>query len=325
MKIACDLYTSSIQFQVIPNKILKKIKKIFKEKKIININSKKFNRNKFKINIYWGNRISVKIINELPNLKWIHYGSTGVNKEVLMLAKSKNILITNTRRTFDEAVSATVMSYIFTLARGINYSFSLKEKNKLSRNFYNIITNSIQNVFYQKIIFVGFGGIAKKISKICKSMDMKIYGIKKNKKKIKGISFYKLSELQHAVKNKDYVINLLPFTHETKKIFNKKIFGKMKKNSFFINVGRGETVDEKDLIDVLKKKKILGAGLDVVQNEPIQKDSKLLNLDNLIITPHIAGITNNYWTEQFKLFTNNLRLFIKSKKLQNTVRSEMGY
>ena len=116
MKIACDLFTSSIKFQVITKKIIRKLKKNFKDIELISIDSKKFKKNKKKIEIYWGNRINLDTINELPNLKWIHYGSTGVNETILRSTKSKNILITNSRRMFDEAVSATVMSFIFTLA-----------------------------------------------------------------------------------------------------------------------------------------------------------------------------------------------------------------
>ena len=90
MKVACDLYTSSIKFQIITKKIARKLKKNFKDIELINVQSKKFKKNKSKIRIYWGNRISAKIIQELPKLEWIHYGSTGVNVEVLKLAKTKN-------------------------------------------------------------------------------------------------------------------------------------------------------------------------------------------------------------------------------------------
>ena len=326
MKIACDLFTSSINFQVITKKIIRKLKKNFKDIELISIDSKKFKKSKKKIEIYWGNRINLDTINELPNLKWIHYGSTGVNETILRSTKSKNILITNSRRMFDEAVSATVMSFIFTLARGVNYSFDLKRKKKLTRNFYNNITSNIQNVFNQKILFVGFGGIAKKISSICKLMNMRIYGIKRsNYSNIKNVKFYSLDNLNKAVKDKNYIVNLLPYTHKTKKLFNKHIFKNMSKSTFFINVGRGETVNENDLVYALKKKIILGAALDVVQNEPINNNSLLLKLDNLILTPHIAGITSDYWDKQYELFTSNFKKFKTSKKLQNIVRSEIGY
>ena len=102
----------------------------------------------------------------------------GVNVEVLKLAKTKKIQITNTRRMFDNAVAATVMSFIFTLARGINYSFYLKSKKKLNRKFYNKITPNIKNVFNQKSFLLVLVELQKKYQKfvnlwIWKFMELK--------------------------------------------------------------------------------------------------------------------------------------------------------
>ena len=191
MKIACDLFTSSIRFQVITKEVVYKIKKNFSKIDLIDTSSNKFKKNKKNIKVYWGNRINTKLIKEMPDLAWIHYGSTGVNSDVLQLAHKRKIYVTNTRRTFDEAVTSTIMSFIFMLARGINYSLDLKKKKKLNRKFYNFITPNIQNVFGQKILIVGFGGIAKKIAKICNAMNMDVYGIKRkfNIKKLKELNF----------------------------------------------------------------------------------------------------------------------------------------
>ena len=325
MKIACDLFTSSIKFQVITKTILKKIKKNFPNVEIINTKNKKFSKKLPDVNIYWGNRIDANLINKMPNLKWIHYGSTGVDTRVLEIANKKKIILTNSRRFFDEAVASTVLAFIFIMARGVNFSFYLKNNKKLKRDFYNDITKNIQNVFGQKILFVGFGGIAKKIAKVCKAMDMKIFAIKKNKMKIKGVKLYNINNLKKAAKGKNYIVNLLPYTNETKKIFDIAFFSQMDKNSFFINAGRGETVNEVDLVNAIKRKFFLGAALDVVENEPIQTNSKLLKFNNIIVTPHIAGITNDYWTKQYDLFFNNLKKFKKSKKLQNVMKNEIGY
>jgi phosphoglycerate dehydrogenase-like enzyme len=276
--------------------------------------------------VYWGNRLNLKNIKKMHNLKWVHYGSTGIDQKILKYANANNIMVTNTKRIFDNAVVSTTMSFIFMLARGINYSFILRNKKKLNRIFYNKITKNIQNVFDQKILLVGFSEIGKKIAKICHSMNMEITVVKNNilKNKI-NFKIYKLNQLNLAVKGQDYVINLLPFTKKTENIFDKKIFSNMKDSSFFINVGRGDTVNEDHLIDALKKKKILGVATDVVKNEPISSNSKLLKFDNVIATPHIAGISNDYWEKEYELFSNNLNEFLKFKKLKNSLKSKIGY
>ena len=126
--------------------------------------------------------------------------------------------------------------------------------------------------------------------------------------------------MKKAVKEKDFVVNLLPSTNKTKEIFDSKIFKNMNKKSFFINVGRGETVNEKDLENAIKKNQIGGAGLDVVQNEPFNKSLSLLKYNNVIITPHIAAINTRYKIEQVDLFINNYSKFLKNKKLKFLVK-----
>ena len=150
-------------------------------------------------------------------------------------------------------------------------------------------------------------------------MDMQIFTIRKTiNKKLKNS--FNIKNLNKAVKEKDFIVNLLPSTEKTKEIFNYKIFKNMNKKSFFINMGRGETVNEKDLENAIKKNHIAGAGLDVVQNEPFKKDLSLLKYNNVIITPHIAGINTRYKKEQVDLFMDNYSKFLKNKKLKFLVR-----
>jgi len=99
----------------------------------------------------------------------------------------------------------------------------------------------------------------------------------------------------------------------------------MKNNSYFINVGRGQTVVEEDLIYVLKNNLIAGAGLDVFEKEPLSNDSELWKLDNVILTPHIAGLSKSYWDKQYKLFKDNFNRYKNSKEMLNIINLKRGY
>ena len=312
MLIGCDLFTSTLDFQKISNKDLINFKKKYKNIKIVKINPlNKVN----KLEIYWGNRLNMDILKKMTNLKWIHYGSTGINHEIVKYSKKKNIKISNTKELFDFSVASTALSFILCLSRGIQYSLYFRGKKNHTRHFYNKIYHDMNDVFSKKILFVGYGNIAKKIAKVCKSMRMKIY-IVSRKQKNNSKNIFHLKNLGKAVQDKDFVINLLPFTKETKNIFNLKVFRNMNKKSFFLNLGRGETVNEKDLEETIKKKYICGAGLDVVKNEPFKKNFSLLKYDNVIITPHIAGINTRYKIDQVNLFMNNYKSLINNKKLR---------
>jgi phosphoglycerate dehydrogenase-like enzyme len=320
MLIGCDLFTSSLDFQKITYKDLVRLKKKFINLKIIKVNPKiKNDTNYSKIQVYWGNRININILKKMRSLKWIHYGSTGINRDIENYANKKNIKLSNTRKMFDNSVAATAMGFIFCLSRSIQYPLFFRGSENYGRDFYNKIYFNMNDVFKKKILFVGYGNIAKKIAKICKSMDMQIFTIRKTiNKKLKNS--FNIKNLNKAVKEKDFIVNLLPSTEKTKEIFNYKIFKNMNKKSFFINMGRGETVNEKDLENAIKKNHIAGAGLDVVQNEPFKKDLSLLKYNNVIITPHIAGINTRYKKEQVDLFMDNYNKFLKNKKLKFLVR-----
>ena len=319
MLIGCDLFSSSLDFQKITNKDLVRLKNKFKNIKIIKINPNIKNNKAYQdIQVYWGNRINMNILKKMKKLKWIHYGSTGINQEIINYSRSNNIKVSNTKKLFDNSVAATALGFIFCLSRGIQYSLYLRGKKNHGRDFYNKIYYNMNDVFEKKILFVGYGNIAKKISKVCRSMGMEIF-ITKRKKNENLNNTYSLKNLSKAVKNKDFVINLLPSTKNTKEIFNLKVFNNMSKSSFFLNLGRGETVNEKDLERIIKKNLISGAGLDVVQNEPFKKNFSLLKYDNVIITPHIAGINTRYKIDQVNLFMENFGKFLINKKLRFSI------
>ena len=265
------------------------------------------------IEIYFGDRINLNIISKMPNLKWIHLTSVGVDK--LIGLDREDIIITNSKGIMDESIISTILAFIFSLSRGIHYCLSLK--NKIDRYSFDKYIDKIQDINGQTCLIVGMGNIGNKLKFICEALNMKVIGIRKNKF---GNNIFTLNELKDIVNKADYVINLLPYTNQTDKIFNIKIFKKMKSTSFFINVGRGKTVVEKDLIWALKNNKIAGAGLDVFEKEPLSKNSPLRKLNNTIITPHIAGYSNKFWKGQRALFSTNLERFINSEKMLNNVK-----
>jgi phosphoglycerate dehydrogenase-like enzyme len=99
----------------------------------------------------------------------------------------------------------------------------------------------------------------------------------------------------------------------------------MKSDAYLLNVARGVLVDEKALIKALQDRKIGGAALDVFEEEPLSAESPLWDLENVIITPHQAGISHKLWERQYKLFSENLRRFEKGAPLLGLVDKKAGY
>ena len=263
------------------------------------------------IQIYLGDRISLDIIENMPNLKWIHLTSIGYDK--LLGLKRKDLIVTNSKYTMDNGVLATIIGFMFALSRGFNYCL---KSESIDRYEFNQYFDKVQDVIGQGCLIVGMGNIGTKLAKICESLQMKVCGIRQ--KCFDNV--YTLEDLPDMISDFDFVVNLLPYTEQTHGVFNSNIFNKMKETSFFINVGRGKTVVEDDLIEALKSNTIAGAGLDVFEKEPLSKNSPLWKLKNVIITPHIAGFSNQYWDRQRKLFSENLKRYLNTVPLLNEVK-----
>tara|TARA_B100000287_G_scaffold320339_1_gene304249 strand:- start:1039 stop:1944 length:906 start_codon:yes stop_codon:yes gene_type:complete len=262
-----------------------------------------------KVEIYLGDRINKNIIDRFPNLKWIHLTSVGFDK--LIGLDRDDIIITNSKGIMDSSIISHTLGFIFSLSRGMNYCI----KDKLDRYKFEDYFYKTEDVGNKTCLIAGMGNIGNKLKTILELLDMKVI----------GITSKNIDKLDEYVGISDFVVNLLPYTNETKSIFDKKVLGKFKLSSYFINIGRGQTVVEEDLIYVLKNNLIAGAGLDVFEKEPLSDDSELWNLDNVILTPHIAGLSKGYWDKQYKLFKDNFDRYKNSEEMINRINLKRGY
>ena len=127
------------------------------------------------------------------------------------------------------------------------------------------------------------------------------------------------------MKESDYLILALPATKETEGIIDEGKFKLMKKNSFLVNVGRGELIEQQALIKALKENWIAGAALDVTVPEPLPENSELWDLDNVILTQHSSGFSPTNDKRRFDLFFKNLKRYKNNEQLLNLVDFELGY
>lgn len=328
IKVACDLFLNLKLYQL-PDRNLKILKEKFPNVEIQRAN---LPNEELKISpdteVYFGNRITPEIISSLPNLKWIHFGSVGVNRAETQEVIDRGIIVTNSRDIMTAAVAGSALAMMLALARGLHHCWNLRVEKRLSRESYDEYYDQTHELENQRCLIVGFGQIGKRVARVCMALGMIVDVVgrtrEKNHEEING-NVYTLDDLNNAVRESDYVINLLPLTKLTAKIYDKNIFNSMKKTAFFINLGRGESVCEQHLVEAIKSKEIAGAGLDVFEKEPLASNSELWNLKEVIITPHLGGLTNRYWDKQIVLFEENLVRYIRGENLLNVVDMKKGY
>lgn len=292
---------------------LYKMQKIKLNKKYFLKDIRKFKKNEFdKIKIFWGNRLKIKDLIKMKNLVYVHFGCRAISEDVKNYLISNKIKFSVTSKIHVKPIVSTIIAYIFSLARGIGIASELKIRNKFNRISFDKYKNNFNTVYDQNFLIVGYGEISRELVKKIRPFSKKITIINRSKKKSNHKFLSSLKYLKNAVKNKDFIINTLPLTKETKNIFDKKVFKNFKKNSIFINVGRGDTINEKDLL-FIKNKKNISLGFDVFNKSnylnpyfPCKPHAKILKTFGDIFTPHIASFDSKYWYNQEKIFKNKI-------------------
>jgi phosphoglycerate dehydrogenase-like enzyme len=255
-----------------------------------------------------------------PKLKWIQAISAGVDFLPLDYIESRNIELTTGRGIHKIHMTEYALSMMILGAR--RFDKMIIGQNKKTWD------HSIQQdeIYGKKLGIIGLGSIGMEIAKKASVLGMEVYGVKRTEDEIPGIEkVYTLRDLNILTSKCDYIINLLPHTDKTDKIIDEKIFNSMKKDSCMINMGRGGTVNEDHLYTSLSRKKFRLYISDVFETEPLPEDSKLWNLENMVITPHICGPNTNYLKKAYIIIKENIRHYINNEELMNKYSFKKGY
>ena len=271
--------------------------------------SKKFLDSK----IVFGN-IPPAMIEQSSVLEWAQLESTGFSEYMSLKNLNRKIIITNLKGFFAKQVAQTALASILASYRGIIETENLKNKKKWIGD---PIRKSLSTLDKKYVVLIGTGSINKIFKKYIHPFDCKIESFNSSSKGKDLIKHLKKAEL---------VISALPGTNKTNNFFNKSKLSALNKKCIFINVGRGNTVDEKFLIKILKNNEIRGAALDVTKDEPLKKNSVLWSLKNVILTQHTGGGSEREMLDKVDFFLNNLKKFkINKNQLINKVNLSKGY
>ena len=249
-------------------------------------------------------------------LKIISRFGVGFDSVDIVAMKNKNIIVTNTPNAVRRPVAVAALTMIFSL------SGKLLLKDKLVRSgSWNERTNHMGVGLTEKTLGVlGAGNIGSELIQLSKPFFGEIISydpfLSKEELNKKGVEKVELSEL---AKKSDFVVILCNLNENTKNLIDIKFFKQMKDSSFIINMSRGPVIKEKDLIHALKNKLIMGAGLDVMTIEPVEKDNPLLEMKNTVLTPHALCWTDECFADIADEAIESILNYKDNKKIKNRV------
>jgi D-2-hydroxyacid dehydrogenase (NADP+) len=259
-------------------------------------------------------------IERAQKLKWIQSLSAGVDAYPLKLIESKGIMLTTGRGIHKIHMSEYAISMMIMAARRLD----LMILNQNKRSWHRDIEQ--KEIFGKKLGIIGLGSIGQEVAKRASILGMEVYGVKNSVEVIEGVTqVFTMEDIDFIAKNCDYIINLLPHTETTNKIIGSSFFDQMKASAVMINMGRGGTVNEQELLSALLEKKFALYISDVFEKEPLPEESPLWKLENIIITPHICGPNENYIDKAYEIANKNIRHYIQGEKLENVYSFIKGY
>jgi gluconate 2-dehydrogenase len=238
-----------------------------------------------------GLKVDKELLAQAPNLKIVCNTSVGYDNLDLSALEERGVIATNTPNVLNDTVADTIFGLLLAAARRIPELDHWVKKghweSTLEEKWFGV------DVHHKVLGIVGMGGVGTAIAKraYC-GFDMEIlYHNRSRNEEAERKYNASYCTLDDLLKQSDFVCLMTPLTPETENLFGKREFELMKDTAIFINGSRGRTVDEQALIHALKTGEILGAGLDVFVQEPIQKDHPLLSMTNVVTLPHIGSAT----------------------------------
>lgn len=270
---------------------------------------------------------SLEMFLAAKKLKWIQTIGAGVDRFLFPEVVKSEVIITNARGVHPTPISEHVIGMMLSFCRKLHFFIRKQMERKWERNFAELM-GQIEELSGKTVGIVGLGKIGREIAEKAKSLGMRVVATRRNPSAPTPSYIDKLihpKKLKELLAESDFVILSLPLTKETEGMIGEEQLRSMKRTSYLINVSRGKVVQEDKLIQALKEGWIAGAGLDTFEREPLPQDSELWSMENVIITPHIAGLTPHYLERLTNIFCENLKRFIHNESLINVVNKSIGY
>lgn len=261
-------------------------------------------------------------------LRWIHSPAAAIHQLLFPELVNSDIILTNAREVHGPVVAENVLALIFALAKLLPQAVRLQQKHSWGQQAMWQARPRPRELAGATLGLVGLGSIGREVAKSAAGLKMRVIAVREHvgAEIPEGVQqVLPRTQLDDLLSQSDYVVLAAPVTPSTTGLMNAARLARMKPDACLINVGRGPLVDEEALAQALREHKIGGAALDVFEEEPLPADSPLWDLENLLITPHTAGITEKLWERHYATIRENLRRYLNHEPLRWVVDKKSGY
>lgn len=253
-----------------------------------------------------------KVALAAENLQWMHSMSAGVDSPVFSMFLDRGARLTTSSGASAPPIAGTVIMYLLALSRQLPRLMRAQSAHEWEPQPFVELDG-------RRIAVVGYGPIGQEVVRLATALNMDPVILRRAAIGDEPCAVRPLSELLDVVAEADAIAVALPLTDDTRGLFSAEIIGAMQPHALFVNVGRGELVDQAALTAALASGRLGGAGLDVFDPEPLPADDPLWDLPNVIITPHNSGSSDGTTERVAQIFLDNLGRFQRGEALINEI------
>lgn len=290
----------------------------------------------------WG--LGDEVFAKARSLRWLHAPAAGVGAYLTpsIRARRPPIALTNSRGVHAVPIAEHVMGMLLALARELPEAIRQQQSGSMRRTSWFLLPEVPGELSGRTLGLYGYGAIAREVARRAQSFGMRVVALKRDPKaaawdpellRTLGLpveepapeALLSPEDFDRFLEESDVIVITAALTPETQGRFDARAFARMRPGSWLVNIARGKIAREEDLVAALRQGRPAAAALDVFEREPLPEESPLYSLDNVILTPHISGLSTGYWPRSLALFRANLARWLEGKPLWNQVDPERGY
>ena len=271
--------------------------------------------------VTYGEDLTARDIESANNLKWIMVASAGIEKMPHAAIAERGIMVSNVRGIHKTPMAESALAHLLSLKRSLPFIYDNQRKKEWNRK-----TKSSELSGSTAVIF-GPGAIGSEIGRLLQAFGVHTIGCNRTGKESEYMDeMVSFNDSLDVLSKADIIISVLPSTKETRHLLKAEHFQEMKETAIFMNLGRGDLVEDRIMLEALQNNEIAYAVLDVFEQEPLPDDHPYWSMDNVIISPHVSSHSGKYVERALDVFIPNLHAWLSGTKTPtNPVDMERGY
>jgi D-2-hydroxyacid dehydrogenase (NADP+) len=266
---------------------------------------------------------------QAPRLRWLSSWAAGVERVARPSLLSRGIVLTNASGVHGPNIAEHLLAMILMFTRAMPRLHRAQLARRWERSFASRAEGPGE-LTGKTLVIVGLGRIGEAVATRARPFGVRLVAVKHDPstRHDAGVAVDELvgmNALDEVLGRADHVCLTVPLTRDTDRLIDARRLAIMRAGAYLYNISRGGVIDQAALVDALRSGRLAGAGLDVFEHEPLPEHSPLWDLDNVILTPHVAGLTPHYFARTAALFAENLDRFLSGRPLRNVYDAVRGY